>query len=699
MMRIVLTPLPFSRVRWALFLALLATFSIASYAADELSTPLRVERYRNLVTGRHAFTTELEAGQPFTPPFVKEEVPETVAPSPLFYFFREQYGSTAPIYQLRAKDGSMLFAATLDERQSLLNAGYEDIGQPVFLYTKKVEGSTEVFRIANLANGDVLYTTSPEEKEFYLRQGWAQLQSLGFGQPTSSAGSGSLRSTTVLLDSEDVQLVSGSLRQGQTLVLALTNPKVALLVPGTIVYSEKNSRLPLGIVAKVVNVSQTSSGGVQVDTVPVSLGEAFDEVHLYIESRPLYFLPSQFGSNSTTMTPPSRRALPDEIPAAVAHSQSRPEYLSAASITVTRLPDGGSFSLQLGPVTKQLYNATAGNASGSLSVTTGLEFDVTGELVYNSYNQCPVNPKVTFLLTGHEKGTVSVTATGQVSTAAEQPLLEDPDVATFPVGGIPVSVGVNFYAGLTGSASITGTLTATEEARATAGVQYELTSMNLSPIACPNPCPSGFTCGGATTGPTCTLPSYSLQGSIITNAQFAAYVRPEVDLYLGGWGTGVGVFGYTKLQLEADLQSPVIAVYGKIIPGVGAKVEVCSINIAEWGPEDLDGSTISQLLGSFRLPPPTAHFSMTGGGKTANDGGTLSLTLAKNGSVAVTMKSTSVPGSAAIASYAWKSNGSAICSNSSTCTFTFGTASNTITLTVTDANGQTSTAKIGRAHV
>jgi hypothetical protein len=89
---------------------------------------------------------------------------------------------------------------------------------------------------------------------------------------------------------------------------------------------------------------------------------------------------------------------------------------------------------------------------------------------------------------------------------------------------------------------------------------------------------------------------------------------------------------------------------------------------------------------------PAAHFSMSAQSKTANDGGTLSLSVPVNGNVTVNFSSTSTQGGAAITTYAWKSNGTAICGNSSTCTFNFGTASNTITLTVTDSNNQTSTA-------
>src|SRR5256714_10634514 len=88
----------------------------------------------------------------------------------------------------------------------------------------------------------------------------------------------------------------------------------------------------------------------------------------------------------------------------------------------------------------------------------------------------------------------------------------------------------------------------------------------------------------------------------------------------------------------------------------------------------------------------TAHFSMSGQGQTANDGGTLNLSVPVNGNVTVNFSRTSNQGSAAITNYVWKSNGTQICTNSSTCSFNFGTASNTITLTVTDSNGLNSTA-------
>ena len=89
---------------------------------------------------------------------------------------------------------------------------------------------------------------------------------------------------------------------------------------------------------------------------------------------------------------------------------------------------------------------------------------------------------------------------------------------------------------------------------------------------------------------------------------------------------------------------------------------------------------------------PTAHFSMSAQGQTKTDGQTLTLSVPVNGNVTVNFASTSTQGSSSITSYVWKSNGTQICTNSSTCNFNFGTASNAITLTVTDSNGLTSTA-------
>jgi hypothetical protein len=121
-----------------------------------------------------------------------------------------------------------------------------------------------------------------------------------------------------------------------------------------------------------------------------------------------------------------------------------------------------------------------------------------------------------------------------------------------------------------------------------------------------------------------------------------------------------------------------------------------------YGPGCIFGDQIVSLVQAWEVPvpgvktwdrtrPPAAHFSMSAQGKSANDGGTLNLSVPVNGNVTVGFSSTTAQGSWPITKYVWKSNGTQICSNSSTCNYNFGTASNTISLTVTDSSGRSST--------
>jgi len=89
---------------------------------------------------------------------------------------------------------------------------------------------------------------------------------------------------------------------------------------------------------------------------------------------------------------------------------------------------------------------------------------------------------------------------------------------------------------------------------------------------------------------------------------------------------------------------------------------------------------------------PTAHFTMSSQGKTANENGTLTATADSSGSAKVSFASNSTPGSSAITGYVWNTNGLQFC-NASVCGFpTFPPGTYAISLIVTDANGLTSTA-------
>ena len=91
---------------------------------------------------------------------------------------------------------------------------------------------------------------------------------------------------------------------------------------------------------------------------------------------------------------------------------------------------------------------------------------------------------------------------------------------------------------------------------------------------------------------------------------------------------------------------------------------------------------------------PTAHFTMTAQDQTVSDSGTLHLNLAPSESVSVSFASATTQGSPPIKTYVWKRDNQQIC-NGPTCTsdFSISPPSNTITLTVTDSGGKTSTAQ------
>lgn len=104
-----------------------------------------------------------------------------------------------------------------------------------------------------------------------------------------------------------------------------------------------------------------------------------------------------------------------------------------------------------------------------------------------------------------------------------------------------------------------------------------------------------------------------------------------------------------------------------------------------------NSNAISLTVNTTAQQGPTAHFTMSAQGQSATDGQVLNLSVPANGNVTVTFASTSTKGSAAIIGYAWQSNGAALPCNGATCTYNFGSPSNTITLTVTDGNSNTST--------
>ncbi|MGD0048417.1 MAG: putative Ig domain-containing protein, partial [Bryobacteraceae bacterium] len=104
----------------------------------------------------------------------------------------------------------------------------------------------------------------------------------------------------------------------------------------------------------------------------------------------------------------------------------------------------------------------------------------------------------------------------------------------------------------------------------------------------------------------------------------------------------------------------------------------------------INGQTVASS-GTFTIvASPIAHFTMNASGNSASDGGLLTVSVLPNASVNVYFDATvsSAPTGASIAKWTWQSNGGNLNCSSATCTLPFSTPSNTITLTITDSNGQ-----------
>jgi hypothetical protein len=155
--------------------------------------------------------------------------------------------------------------------------------------------------------------------------------------------------------------------------------------------------------------------------------------------------------------------------------------------------------------------------------------------------------------------------------------------------------------------------------------------------------------------------------------------EPDGNPITYAWSATAGLFLGNSAGAVAIWQAPSApgsaTITCKVSDNVGASVS--------------ESTTEAYTLGTT---PAVAHFSMSAQGKTAADGGILNLTAPDNGSVTVAFSSTSSQGSAAITTYIWKTNWTQICGNASSCNYSIRTGSNTVTLTVTDGNVNSSTA-------
>jgi hypothetical protein len=557
---------------------LLAFFTACSSPlfAEDVVKPIKVFRYRNLATRAHAFTTDDESQRRLPALYSQEGFPGELASSPLFYVSTEQHGSTVSVYRFRAADGSMRFAANEEERNAFRNRGLQQVDAPVYVYKRQVEGASEIYRLANPQDDDVIYTTSSEERDYYLGRSWTEQPSLGFTQATSSSGTGILRGTTVKLEQDDLSLVLQPVRSGGRPVFSAKNLKFADLTPGTVLYSEKTVQLPLGLVAKVKSVSRGRGGALEIETSPATLADAFEEYHIYIDNRPVSFLPSESDAGQGAVPrAKARLILPESANSDAVGGLLRPEYLSGV-LRPDNTASSGTYSTTLA------YNGPLGKGS-PIALNVQLNYSLTGEVLMNNSllqytGQVLFTPSLT--------GTAAVTLAAQFGSSADDVVLLPALEGTFPVGGIPITVSLDLLGGYALSETISATFTAQTNARGTAGFTYAfgVTSDSAKLVLCPSTCPSGFSCGPSYTGgQTCSI-SGSGSASFNVDQNASVYLKPEVGLKLGIAGANIGPSVGVKYQLEAKIESPNLNLYAELIPDVDASIK---LGPWTWTPIDL----------------------------------------------------------------------------------------------------------------
>jgi phosphodiesterase/alkaline phosphatase D-like protein len=506
----------------------------------------------------------------------------------------------------------MLFAATEDERRALSRRGFQEVEQPVYVYNRKVEGSSEIFRIVNPVDGDIVYTTSPEEKDYYVEQGWVQQASLGFTQATSSSGTGILLGTTVKLEADDLRLVSQTEEWGKEIVFSGTNSKIAALAPGAVLYSEESAVLPLGLVAKISTVSRNGLGETQIETVPADLLEAFAEYHIYLDNRRLYFLPSDSDSESpASALPMVGQPQPEELRPSAASGELLPEYLfGRRPVAMVQLAASATLTAGLN-YNKDLYTRTVKGTTYVINVTGNLTFSATSEVLMSGSGVLPTSG--TLLVTPNVAGGLTVTLSASSSVSKDDIPVLGPFTGTFLLGGIPVGATLNLYGGYGASASVAAALGGSANAQVTGGISYDIVPPSLSLIFCPNPCPAGFNCGVTpVVGPTCGFTA-GINGSFTVDAQANVYVKPQLYLYVGAHGTGIGPTVYAKLQLQSKLEPPYLNVYFQLVPGVGGAILVASIRVVQYAPQVGAGISAKVLSLPLIVAPTVTSFEINNG--------------------------------------------------------------------------------------
>jgi sugar lactone lactonase YvrE len=641
-----------AKAHFLLMFLLLPLGAFARVPEAQPSRPLRVVRYFDSGRQLHAFTIDGEGGAQLPATFQRESVAEGTPDSPFFYLATTQYPGMVALYRFQGTDGSQRFALSAEERAALSSQGFEEIAKPVFVYSVPVEGASEIFRLKNPGNGDLLYTTSRAEKTYLTGLGWAQQSSVGYTQSTSSGGTGILWPTTVKLEDADMALLASPAGDGSRLVFSSTNDKLAKLAVGAMLYApveigrdaEGRQFFRAGFMRKATHVERQGAGLV-VETAQAGYKDLFHDVHLFLDNRPAVFPSKSTGAPMRSLPEASEAA---SLPVARSFDgltdYRQPEYLSQMVRPVPEDASGGSVGFN-----QNLSYSLGDGGANAINLSGNLQAELTGEVDYSA--GCSDSIDLGFLGSICDQytvsGTVLITPSASVSAMAvvntgssysiEKPVLEESE--TFEVEGIPITVTFTLNLGASIDSQATATFSASAQARGTGGFSASLVAPEVwdssgSLIACPNPCPPGFSCGSsdqgyAGSGPTCSA-SATAGDTINLNAgaiDAQVWVRPDIAAGPGLDDLSASIDFSLKNAIDFNISSTAVTGTYELTPAVGYDAGLCvwgynlgysgSTNLAQ-----LDVPIFSAGLPSASTEPPstfTTSSALLSGTATPNN--------------------------------------------------------------------------------
>jgi len=547
-----------------LLLSAIYFLSLYSYSIEVIP----IQRWYSKKAGIHSFDLSAESNSRLiTNGYEKETAPPDLYDSPFFYLYKSPLTGTIPVYEVYSSiiDQKRL-VTDKDELNDFLSSGcvtYKIIG---YIYKNKVEGATEIFYITNPQNGDVIYTTSKLEKDYYIKfKGWTQNKSLGYTQSFSSIGTGILSSNVIKLTEDELRCLKVNFVRPNLLIFENADSKIKSIRPGNILYAEKSSVFPFGILNKVVCIDD-SNGMRAIQIEKANIEDAFEELHLYVDDRPLIFDKSiidrfargkiDYFLRTEKKFPKNKKNVGNQYYAD--NKSLEVEYIRYRDLLNNLNNQSTTYQGFIN------YYGSTGNVvvfekenfelSSNLSIDIKITLNANISFIFD-FDRHKGTLETMFSLNPEEEVLINLITSGQISSGEEIKLISLP----IPLSGfgIPINPTISLFAGYEANASIISKLGIIQKGEIDYGFDYNRTLPGSFYSWCK---------------PYISFDSGMSNPSI--NASVMVYLKPQLEINIGlpdliGESLGIGIYGNLKTYLQARDEYNNIGIYAGLTPAVG----------------------------------------------------------------------------------------------------------------------------------